>query len=156
MSKIIYHPSVLWAQRTNEIYLTIELSDIKDEKFDLTATSLKFSGTSEEKPYEFEIEFFNEIDPELSRRAVTARSIFMVLRKYNSDQEYWPRLQKEKGKLNFLKTDFDRWIDEDEQDEKSTDMNDMNFMDFSQMGANFPNPGDDYEEEERKKKKRKK
>jgi hypothetical protein len=64
----------------------------------------------------------------------------MVLRKYNSDQEYWPRLQKEKGKLNFLKTDFDRWIDEDEQDEKSTDMNDMNFMDFSQMGANFPNP----------------
>lgn len=30
--------------------------------------------------------------------------------------EYWPRLTKDKAKLQFLKTDFDKWVDEDEQD----------------------------------------
>lgn len=29
--------------------------------------------------------------------------------------EYWPRLTKEKAKLFYLKTDFDKWVDEDDQ-----------------------------------------
>lgn len=31
-------------------------------------------------------------------------------------QEYWPRLTKDKKKTPYIKTDFDKWIDEDEQD----------------------------------------
>ena len=31
-------------------------------------------------------------------------------------QEYWPRLTKDKKKLAYVKTDFSKWVDEDEQD----------------------------------------
>jgi hypothetical protein len=31
--------------------------------------------------------------------------------------EYWPRLTKDKGKNARIKTDFSKWVDEDEQDE---------------------------------------
>lgn len=31
-------------------------------------------------------------------------------------QEYWPRLTKEKVKTPYVKTDFSKWVDEDEQD----------------------------------------
>ena len=39
-----------------------------------------------------------------------------MLRKKELKEEYWPRLTKDKSKLHFLKTDFDKWVDEDEQD----------------------------------------
>ena len=37
-----------------------------------------------------------------------------MLRKKEKKLEYWPRLTKDK--LPFVKTDFDKWVDEDEQD----------------------------------------
>lgn len=45
---------------------------------------------------------------------LTSRSFGAVLRKKESKSEYWPRLTKEK--LPFIKTDFSKWVDEDEQD----------------------------------------
>lgn len=39
-----------------------------------------------------------------------------VLRKKTPKAEFWPRLTKEKVKNAFIKTDFDKWVDEDEQD----------------------------------------
>lgn len=44
-----------------------------------------------------------------------------MLRKKEAKEEYWPRLLKESKKMHFLKTDFDKWVDEDEQDEKPED-----------------------------------
>ena len=40
----------------------------------------------------------------------------MVLRKEKAQDEYWPRLTKDKVRLHNVKTDFDKWVDEDEQD----------------------------------------
>ena len=54
----------------------------------------------------------------------------MVLRKKELKQEYWPRLLKETKKQHFLKTDFDKWADEDEQEEKGED----DFSNMSGMG----------------------
>ena len=40
-----------------------------------------------------------------------------ALKDTSESTAYWPRLQKESGKLNFVKTDFSKWVDEDEDDE---------------------------------------
>jgi hypothetical protein len=45
----------------------------------------------------------------------------MVLRKKELKEEFWPRLLKNAQKVHFLKTDFDKWVDEDEQDEAPED-----------------------------------
>lgn len=60
--------------------------------------------------------------------------------------EYWPRLTKSAKKEHFIRTDFDKWVDEDEQDGDANDplsqynlgggMPDMGDLDFSKLGGN--------------------
>ncbi|CBX92346.1 hypothetical protein IAQ61_006262 [Plenodomus lingam] len=158
MSTVV--PEVTWAQRSsstdpekNYIYLTIVAADVpeSDLKLDLKEQSLSFKGasTSKKVTYAVDLEFFAEIDPKESKISHSGRDISLVLRKKELKEEYWPRLLKDNKKMHFLKTDFDKWVDEDEQDEAPEDdmMNQMNPMagaggdggfggiDFSKLGA---------------------
>jgi len=128
--------TVLWAQRSskadpekNFIYLTISVPDVpaSNLKLDLKPTGLIFTGHSDslKKTYHLELEFYAEIDPAESKVHHTARDVEMQLRKKELDDAYWPRLLKEAKKYHFLKTDFDKWVDEDEQNEVSEE--DFNF-----------------------------
>ncbi|KAK4132854.1 HSP20-like chaperone [Trichocladium antarcticum] len=132
-------PEVLWAQRSsntdpekNFVYLTINVPNVpkSDFKLDLKPTGLTFTGHSDtlKKTYHVELEFYAEIDPEESKVNHTARDIEMKLRKKELKEEFWPRLLKESKKVHFLKTDFDKWVDEDEQNEAADD-------DFSNFGG---------------------
>jgi len=99
-------------------------------KLDLKPTTLAFSGTSNtlKRDYTLNLEFYDEIDVDASKISHTARNVELVLRKKELKEEFWPRLLKEPKKLQFVKTDFDRWVDEDEQNEAPED-------DFSQFGG---------------------
>ncbi|KAI1101780.1 HSP20-like chaperone [Jackrogersella minutella] len=132
-------PEVLWAQRSsntdperNFIYLTISVPDIPKEnlKLDLQPTSLTFTGHSDtlKRTYHLDLAFYAEIDPAESKTHHTARNVELKLRKKELNDEYWPRLLKEAKKVQFLKTDFDKWVDEDEQNEAPEE-------DFSQFGG---------------------
>ena len=46
---------------------------------------------------------------------MSSRSLSLIIIKKERQSEYWPRLTKEKIKNAFLKTDFSKWVDEDEQ-----------------------------------------
>lgn len=143
-------PEVLWAQRSSQddpskniIYLTINVSDIKPDtlKLDLTPSKLCFSGENKSNKYAVELEFFEEIDEKESKEYTFGRGIEYILRKKNAKAEYWPRLLKESKKLQFVKTDFDKWVDEDEQD--SNDDAGLGGMggDMSGMGGEMPGMG---------------
>lgn len=121
-------PEVLWAQRSsktdaakNTIYLTISVPDVQPSKLklELKPQSLKFAGHSDslKRDYHLELEFYAEVDEAESKINHTAKNIEMVLRKKEAKEEFWPRLLKDAQKVHFLKTDFDKWVDEDEQDE---------------------------------------
>ncbi|CEJ79895.1 Putative Hsp90 binding co-chaperone Sba1 [[Torrubiella] hemipterigena] len=138
-------PEVLWAQRSsstdadkNFVYLTISVPDVpKDDiKLDVKPTSLSFTGTSGtlKRKYHVDLEFFAEIDPSASQINHTSKNIEMKLQKKDLKEEYWPRLLKENKRLHFLKTDFDKWVDEDEQNEAPEE-------DFSQFGGMGGMPG---------------
>ncbi|OMJ28515.1 Protein wos2 [Smittium culicis] len=146
MSATINKPTVLWAQRAELVYLTINLSDCKVSKFDLTEDKLEFAGSSNNQEYAFEIEFFDKVNVEESKKAVGQRSIFLHIAKKTTDAPYWPRLQKG-SKLNFVKTDFNLWVDEDESDDEApaSAANPMMppGMDFSQFGGMGGMPGMD-------------
>ncbi|KAI1846566.1 hypothetical protein JX266_007463 [Neoarthrinium moseri] len=176
MSKDMLTPEVLWAQRSsktdeekNFIYLTITVPDVPagNLKLDLKPTTLNFQGHSDtlKRTYHLELEFFAEIDPENSKINHTSRNVEMKLRKKELKEEYWPRLLKESKKLQFLKTDFDKWVDEDEQNEAPEEDfsnfggmggmpgmggmggGDFGGIDFSKLGGGAA-PGDDEEEED--------
>ncbi|THW91808.1 HSP20-like chaperone [Aureobasidium pullulans] len=120
-------PEVTWAQRSsttepekNHIYMTIVVPDVKPEnlKLDLQSSSLEFTGYSESKKatYHVKMDLFAEIDPKESKINHSSRWVELVLRKNELKEEYWPRLLKDKQKVHYLKTNFDKWVDEDEQD----------------------------------------
>lgn len=111
--------TVTWAQRSsssdaekNHVYLTISVPDVKPEnmKLDVQPTSLEFTGYSETKKatYHVKLDFYAEIDPKESKINHTPRDVEMVLRKKELKEEYWPRLLKDKQKVHFLKTNFDK------------------------------------------------
>ncbi|KAF7367365.1 CS domain-containing protein [Mycena sanguinolenta] len=129
------HPEVLWAQRSSEsdetkniLYLTINLPDIQENslKYTLEPTKIAFEATSgnektgHEKKYAFSLDFYSEIVPEKSSKRLSSRSLYLVLRKKDQQAEYWPRLTKDKVKNAYIKTDFSKWVDEDEQDGQET------------------------------------
>ena len=82
----------------------------KSLKLDLKPTSLFFTGTSETKKttYHLDIQFYAEIDVENSKTHHTPANIQIVLRKKETNEEYWPRLLKDKAKVHYLRTDFDK------------------------------------------------
>ncbi|KAK0531322.1 p23 chaperone protein wos2 [Tilletia horrida] len=135
-------PEVLWAQRShpadaerNVVMLTINAPNLPPSpatKLDLSATGLKFEAEVPEdkakgiegKHYAFQLDFYEEIDVENSKQHQNAKQVYLVLRKAKAQEEFWPRLTKEKVKLHFVKTDFDKWVDEDEQDGEAAALDD--------------------------------
>lgn len=99
-------------------------------KLDLKDSSLTFTGYSEslKRTYHVELEFYAEVDPKESKINHSAKNIEMILRKKELKEEFWPRLLKDAKKVHFLKTDFDKWVDEDEQNEAPED-------DFGNLGG---------------------
>lgn len=114
------------------------LTDYHLLTFDLLSSASK---GIEEKEYEFSLDFYSEVVPEVcylfipspivctlltthlplrsrqeSTKKLSSRSLYLILRKKEHQQEFWPRLTKEKIRTAFVKTDFGKWVDEDEQD----------------------------------------
>lgn len=152
-------PPVRWAQRADQVLLTIEIEDCKDPQIDLQKDKLHFKGHSghiagsgdENVTNEVTIEFHKPIKVEESKHAVKARGIEFVIIKEES--KWWPRLLKDSTKQHWLKVDFPKWKDEDDSDDESAGgLGGMggtpDFGDFMQQfggGAGMPGMGDDEE-----------
>merc|ERR550514_887385 len=112
-------PAVKWAQREDKLFLTIELTDVKDEAITLTPEG-KFTFAGKGGPtgqeYGFELELYGEIDVDGSSRLINANKLFFNMAKKESGP-YWPYLMKEKRKEHWIKIDFTKWKDEDEDSE---------------------------------------
>ncbi len=108
------HPTVLWAQRVEHIWLTVDISNAQDVTVNMTQDSLHFSCTGDGKDYNFEIAFFAPI-VESESKYLQHRLIDIVLKK--AEAADWPRLTKGSQKLNWLKIDWNKWQDSDAEDE---------------------------------------
>mmetsp|Transcript_28788 Transcript_28788/g.43201 ORF Transcript_28788/g.43201 Transcript_28788/m.43201 type:complete len:150 (-) Transcript_28788:123-572(-) len=122
MAKVNTAP-IKWAQRSDSLYITIALQDVKEESIDLSDSELKFKGKSNDKEYEVNIEFFKSVDAKDSTYKVLPRSVQMCVMKNKPEgddetEEFWPRLLKDKAlEKNQVKIDWDRYVDEDEEEE---------------------------------------
>ncbi|KAH8696626.1 HSP20-like chaperone [Talaromyces proteolyticus] len=138
-------PEVTWAQRSsdsdetrNYLYVFINVPDVPSSSADtkINPTSVSFKGTNiKGAKYSVTLDLYDEIDPENSKTSHSPRGVELVLRKKKLGLEYWPRLLKESKKAHFIKTDFDKWVDEDEQDEAADDDYAANFGGFGEDGG---------------------
>ncbi|GAU39561.1 hypothetical protein TSUD_38140 [Trifolium subterraneum] len=138
------HPEVKWAQRFDKVYITVQLPDSKNAKVDLTPDGVfTFSATAgaEDHLYELTLPLFDKVNVEESKINVGVRGIFCVVQK--AESEWWKRLLKAEGKTpHYVKVDWDKWVDEDEDAGGDVD---LGGMDFSQFGGDDA-VGDDFDD----------
>eukprot|EP00252_Welwitschia_mirabilis_P020558 TRINITY_DN5066_c0_g1_i2.p1 TRINITY_DN5066_c0_g1~~TRINITY_DN5066_c0_g1_i2.p1 ORF type:complete len:182 (-),score=57.47 TRINITY_DN5066_c0_g1_i2:214-759(-) len=149
------HPEVKWAQRSDKLYITIELPDAVNPKIKIEPEGkFIFSATAgkDQLPYELDLELFDKVNVEESRISIGLRNIICIVQK--QEKKWWKQLLKTASRrLPFLKVDWDKWVDEDEEDEKkiSSDL-DFGGMDFSKLGMGgdeaFNDEADESEEDE--------
>lgn len=143
------HPEVKWAQRSDKLYITIELPDANNPKVNLEPDGkFTFSATTgqEQTPYELDFYLYDRVNVEESNISVGLRNIICILKK--EEKKWWKQLLKiEAKRLPFLKVDWDKWVDEDEEkdDKLPPAGQDMDFggMDFSKLGMGDDEPFND-------------
>ncbi|KAK9954186.1 hypothetical protein ABG768_016280 [Culter alburnus] len=123
-----------WYDRREAVFIEFCIEDSKDVQVKFDKTKLDFScvGGTDNMKHHNEVELFESIDPNESKHKRTDRSVFCCLKKAESGKS-WPRLTKEKTKLNWLSVDFNNWKDwEDDSDEELS-----SFDRFSEMMNNM-------------------
>lgn len=115
-------PPVIWAQRKDRIFLKYLVENTVKPEIKIEASEIKFeSDTVDKKHFKLDFQLFNEIDVEKSVVSAKARLVDITLKKKEDDTSFWPRLTKEKQVNHWLKVDFDKWIDEDEEENEKFD-----------------------------------
>lgn len=127
----IMTPEVLWAQRSSEtnvdenyLLITIAVPDcesptlkIEPKFFEFTANSKGHVGDETPHKYHLRINFYKDIIPDKTlHKIANGQHYFLKIFKKDLGIEYWPRLTEEKVKYAYIKTDFNKWVDEDDQE----------------------------------------
>ncbi|XP_026222067.1 very-long-chain (3R)-3-hydroxyacyl-CoA dehydratase [Anabas testudineus] len=106
-------PLVYWAQRHEEIYLRVELTDAQNIAVHVQENVLHFRaqgrGAKGQNEYEFSLELLLPVKPDVSYKS-TQRQVNITVRK--EQRGWWERLIVQERKPVFLAPDFDRWLDE--------------------------------------------
>uniref|UniRef100_A0A0R3S0A9 CS domain-containing protein n=1 Tax=Elaeophora elaphi TaxID=1147741 RepID=A0A0R3S0A9_9BILA len=143
------HPLVQWAQRDKLLYLTIEIDDVAD--LQITEKSLHVKGTygGSIAVYEATLDFYAGVKTDY-RKIANDRHLELVINK--EVPQWWPRLSKSNAKLPWVKIDFNKWKDEDEDEDDMNDVN-LDFRDYMSKldagGAGAPNL-DDFDDDDDK------
>lgn len=122
------HPTVTWAQRPDSIWLSVDVTSPKDLVVDLSSTGLKLKCTSDGKEVNIDITFFKSIIVAESKYS-QHRLITFYLKK--EEDESWPRLTDTTTKRAWLKVDWSKWVDSDDEGEKP----DFDYSDMASMGG---------------------
>merc|ERR1711957_883248 len=114
------HPTIMWAQRKDAVYITVCLTDLDKHEVTLTEEAgLTFNGNVKDKECAFNIPAFQyDIDISTSKWNVKGRNIIIMLMKKDEEGESWTRIQKDKVKNSKIETDWAKRVDSDEEDEE--------------------------------------
>ncbi|KAH9728576.1 Co-chaperone protein p23-2 [Citrus sinensis] len=114
------HPEVLWAQRSDKVYLTISLPDAKDISVKCEPQGIfGFSAVGVQgELFDFSLELFGKTLPEKCKTKVGLRNIICSVQK--EEKGWWKRLLKSEEKpAPYIKVDWNKWCDEDDEGSNS-------------------------------------
>lgn len=140
-NEIATPPAVLWAQRKEDIFLTFSV-EAKEPDIKIEKDSVHFKGINvpDKRLLEVTIPLYDNVVPENSRFDNKGRCIEMILRKEKKDAPYWPTLTKDKKKPHYLKIDFQKWQDSEDEDEEG-EQNPGGDMDIEKMLSSIGGAG---------------
>jgi len=129
-STSVKHPLCKWAESSEAVFLTIEVSDCKNPTISITDTAVTFECNG----YKADLKLKHPIKPDdkNTKYAVTDREVAFHLVK--KEAERWGGLLADKNLgRNLIRPDFDKWIDSDD-DEKDAGGFDMSGLEGGMGG----------------------
>uniref|UniRef100_A0A2P2JTW5 Co-chaperone protein p23 n=1 Tax=Rhizophora mucronata TaxID=61149 RepID=A0A2P2JTW5_RHIMU len=116
------NPEVLWAQRSDKVYLTVALPDAKDISVKCEPQGLfSFSAVGVQgESFDFALQLYGSILPQGCKTKVGLRNIICLVQK--EEKGWWKRLLKSEEKpAPYIKVDWNKWCDEDD-DKAASDL----------------------------------
>ena len=145
----VLFPDLKWAQRSDRLLVTIDLPGATDTKIDLTPEGhLTFTGKINEVKYGIDLDLYKEVNTDESKWNMKGRNVLLNIIKKDTEDEYWPRITKEKMKHTHIKIDWAKWVDEEDQDESSGMGGEHDPDQMNDFGVGDYEDSDDDEEEE--------
>ena len=109
----MFTPTILWAETSELVILTVEVINSQDEMIVLSDDNLNIKGMSDNREYYLDLDLFDKIDKTKSTTNVNIRNIEFVL--YKVEAIRWGALSQKK--YNNIYTDWQKWsINSDESD----------------------------------------
>lgn len=106
------NPTILWAQDKKSIFLTFEIINIREQDIKFSERNLKIKGRNENNEFDVDIKLYSDIDVENSTWSIKPKGIIVTLKK--SVEVFWNKLST--VKMNNLKIDWSKWVNEDDSD----------------------------------------
>eukprot|EP01064_Diplonema_japonicum_P000905 TRINITY_DN105_c1_g3_i1.p2 TRINITY_DN105_c1_g3~~TRINITY_DN105_c1_g3_i1.p2 ORF type:complete len:225 (+),score=88.65 TRINITY_DN105_c1_g3_i1:76-675(+) len=106
-------PQTVWAERPDVLMVTIQVVDAADVAVNFEAEAFEFKAKVGGNDVTMKLELKNEVIPEESSFVNTMREVQIKMKK-KEEGPYWNSLTKKK--MNNVKIDWSRWVDEDELD----------------------------------------
>jgi len=129
MNNLTYIPNILWSQNEENISIKVILNDSKDLKINSNNSSINFNCTSNDKEYNFSFVLSKEIQSE-DKINIHGRHISIILKK--KEPIYWEKLTEDIKFKNFIKIDWDTWINVEDlylsEENKSNEIDNMESM----------------------------
>lgn len=127
MSSSRLHPTVLWGQRKEFIFLRIMLQSCEKPDFLLTEDQIDFKvigvGLNGKQEYGFKLSFHESLTTENMRVTLSSKEIqFRILKK---EAVMWPKLQLQQEKPHWLRLDFDLMQESSDEGEADDDNREM-------------------------------
>ncbi|RWW31641.1 hypothetical protein GW17_00003729, partial [Ensete ventricosum] len=113
-SSMSRQPEVLWAQRSDKVYLTVSLPDARDVSVESEPQgAFRFSAVGAHgERFDFSLELYDSI---ASKTNIGMRNIICSIKKERKG--WWKRLQKSEEKpAPYIKVDWNKWCDEDDEE----------------------------------------
>ena len=106
------NPQILWAQDRKSIFLTFEIIDIKEQNINLSENKVSIEGKNKNNEFNISIDLYSEINVDESTWSIKPKGIICTLNK--KVEKFWNKLSP--LKMNNLKIDWTKWINEDDSD----------------------------------------
>uniref|UniRef100_A0A453GZH3 Co-chaperone protein p23 n=1 Tax=Aegilops tauschii subsp. strangulata TaxID=200361 RepID=A0A453GZH3_AEGTS len=109
-------PEVLWAQRSEKVYLTISVPDAEDVVIKTEPQGIfSFSAVAHGESFSLNLELFDSVLPEGSKTKTKVGSRNIICSIQKDKKCWWKRLLKSEAKHPYIKVDWNKWCDEDEE-----------------------------------------
>jgi len=109
-------PLFKWAQDRSRIWITVHVAAVKDEKVEITESSVKFEGVggNDHKPYRLDLDLHSTVNTQRSTHKRLDKNYQFVLHKQKTGP-HWPHLLRTTKKLEEgnMRIDWTRWTVEE-------------------------------------------